>query len=285
METIINKWREQEADQIDALFSIMEDYTRSDPADSKATQEIEKRVAECIGHNQRGASGDEKLIIKLIEGNIEVSRGKLAKYSYEHIQAMRKNASSKARWWESREVDDIIIHFHMKRVHEARDKDQLAKIMELRRSNPLQAGAITANLIDTLEIDDLGLHIAANKASLIIAAKPNESNEDKIARVEKALQTPTGQFHLPDFLRRRGVSLEINHNGENYEIGEETVKIKATVPDSVVSGAVGKPLHSIIDIDGYKSESMLITGAKKEGDEVILMINRSDKPNRVRLNF
>lgn len=282
MDTIINKWQEEEINEINALFFALEDYIKSDPEDKKTTSDIIKNITK-IGQNNQGPNGKNGFNIKFIRGTHLFSRGEYADQSLKKLNDLRKMLSRKAKWGEYREIDDIIIHFHMKRKYENESPGSFKEIM-VRNANPYKLDIEFSSQIDVVEIDDLGLHIAAKEAEKFTDLK-NKNAEEKKEILRQALKGTAMNSKSPNILKREGCFLRVRKKDEKYKIEGNTVTLTAKIPETIFKSAKGKPLHNFINIEGYKSEAVIIKDIQQKMDEIEITINRYDKNNRIRIEI
>ena len=148
--------------------------------------------------------------------------------------------------------------------------------------------------IDALETDTLSIHLLAERCHTIDEDLQIEDEADEKSRkatimraIDRVAEAGLEWAKLPGSTRR-GITLTANHSGDNVTINGDEVRIKIdNLPETMKQQSVyiGRPLHEIIDIKGYRDDSLLIRGINRRANDssITFLINRTTGPARRRI--
>jgi len=289
MQTILETWRTKHRDELAHLYARLQDIL-SQPDRAITSGEVEE-IAALLGIGPRQCERSETgrtVIFDMVDGKLDISTEELGR---EHQIAQLKDwihdLDRPARWEGFRDVDAHVIHMHMKQLHGERLADMIR-----------EAGfkGMIPWHIDTIETDTLSLHLISCSCHRIDDGLQVETDADEKTRTEtitRAIATiaETGLewSKLPGTVRR-GITITANHNSDVLTIDGDEVRVKIdSLPESLKQENVyiGRPLHEIVDLDGYHDESMVIRGMshRANGPLITFLITRGDNPVRRRLEI
>lgn len=287
MQTILDTWRNKERNVLANAYNALEAAVRSEGRISleKICQafSIKRRDIETPSIDVGGNH-----VISLADGKIELSNDPTRQeYHLRQIESWRRELNASAKWGRHSEVDEHIIHMHMVRIH----GDDFHRI-----SRPHSYGVMPV-LAGALETDDLSLHLLSTRCEDIdsrLAVEPTTSLETRKDIVKKALRTlirntSAGWYTIPG-MKRRGIHVSAdytNHPDGMIMIEGDLLTVHMDkLPSSVLPEALdGKPLHSLVDIAGYRNDRMIMKLDTSLPGRCLYRLNRQAVTQRIRINL
>ena len=278
METALELWRQQERENLIALYDAIEACIG---ADKSARREKIQAVLAVLAVPERGAlpvPTPDKLAIPLADGFLEIAMDEdRAPYMADMLAQWRDEAAQPCRWNTPRAIDEHIIHFHLKRIH-APD----VEVWQGMKSLKLPAS------YDVLETDRLTLHILASDY-VVASEDPEEATENSIAAVQGML-TEIDQLTEHEGLQRVGIHLHMNARTDEFRIEDNKVTYSGAIPETVkgaMEGAiVGMRFDQLFDLNGFRHPHLTIQNFRETGWGAMEMeINRQDEALRVHLDL
>lgn len=287
MQTIIEQWRIEHREELEGLYSLLQSQISG--SDTKISSETIEEASSLLGITVRQAERSESgrtVIFDLADGKIDFSIEDVGRdHQAAQIADWMHQIQKPAKWERFREVDAHVIHMHMKRLH----GEQLPEM--IRKAGV--SGLIPWH-IDALETDSLSIHLLSERCKMVDddlelrkEAEEHERSEfinEAISRVGNAGITWS---KLPGSVRR-GITITGNHQSETVTINGDEIRIKLEhLPETLKEENVyiGRPLHEIVDIKGYRDESMRIRGMSRRSTDssMTFLVNRHGKDVRRRI--
>ena len=287
MQTIIEQWRVAHREELESFYTLLQSQIFG--SDTKITSEVIEKATSLLGitskQTERSESG-RTVIFDLADGKIDFSIEDVGRnHQAAQIADWMNQIQKPAKWERFREVDAHVIHMHMKHLH----GEQLPEM--IRKAGV--SGLIPWH-IDALETDSLSIHLLSERCKMVDddlelreEAKEDERAEfinEAISRVGNAGLTWS---KLPGSVRR-GITITGNHQSETVTIDGDKVRIKLEhLPETLKEENVyiGRPLHEIVDIKGYRDENMRIKGMSRRSidSSMTFLVNRHGKDVRRRI--
>jgi len=285
MQTILNEWRNQERQELTALYDKLESLiTEGALINMGHIDDLchilgipRHRIT--IADNQKSAVlaiTDEAISISTEEGNREAELAQ--------IDAWRRELLKKADWNRHDAIDDHVIHFHIKRIA----GDLLAETYqeEFFFMRPF------SKHLEVLETDDLTIHILSSKChslceSLIVDndTTPERRQEVLETGLKMLLENGPTWARLPG-MKIRGIQIHANLDNPRAKIEGNTLSINTVgLPETFkMIDFVGKPIHEIMEIEGYHNDHVTVSQVTStKPNEMTMRINRYVPQARRRL--
>jgi len=286
METILETWRQTHADQLRGLYWIMQEAL-AEPDRSFTTQDIATMTGMLGTTTQQTelSESGKTLILDLADGKIDLGSSSLGHvHQTGQIADWIEQIEKPSKWGRMREVDTHIIHMHMAALHGERLPEMIR-----------QAG-ITGLIpwyADAIETDTLSLHLISTRCAEVDddLGLPEDATEPE--RIETIRQTidriaeaRLNWTRLPS-TERRGISITAKHNDARVRIeGDHATLTFENLPETLknASSYVGRPLHDIVDVCGFRDDAVRIHTMDLKGNgTVILQIDRDAPAARRRI--
>lgn len=283
MDTIVEEWRLQEKEGLMAFYDALEAIVRSD---GRIGIDAISGLTQMLGTSLRNVvQGDRSFILNLVDYKIDVANDDLRRAAgLAQLEYWRGQLAKPAKWNRHREVDDHIIHMHLKRLKGGQFPELLAE-----RYN---GAGLIPYAMDIVESDLLSLHIIASGCAGFGIDQGNDqpaANEDIVRRAIRELGESDFRWaSLPNSLRR-GIHITADFSANGASIKGNHVEIATSgLPSTFVSrDHIGRPIHDIVDIKGFRNDDLKVRSVirKANEDRIVFVIDRHAAPMRRRLEL
>ena len=289
METVLESWRAEHRDELAVIYDRLGEILSA--PDRAITSDEVQEIAGLLGIGPRQCERSETghtVIFDIIDGKLDISTDRTGHdHQVAQLRDWTRDLDLPARWERFRDVDSHVIHMHMKKLHGER-------LAELIRKAGFK-GMIPWH-IDIVETDTLSIHLISGSCDRIddnlqIADDADERTRTEVIRraITTIAETGLEWSKLPGTVRR-GITITANHSTDPLTIDGDEIRIKVDSLPEVLKQEnvyIGRPLHEIVDIDGYRDESMVIRGMSRRNTDstITFLINRGRAPVRRRIDI
>lgn len=287
MQTILNEWRNQEREELSALYDKLESLIKEG---ATINQDDVSDLCQILGvprHRITIADNQRSAVLAITDEAISISTEEQTRdYELAQISAWRRELSRKADWSRHDAIDDHVIHFHIKRIA----GNSLAETYqeEFFFMRPF------SKHLEVLETDDLTIHILSSQCHNLcesLKVDSNDTAERRMKVLEEGLKMllengPTWS-RLPG-MKIRGIQIHADLDNPKAKIEGNTLSINTVgLPETFkMINFVGKPIHEIMEIEGYKNDNVTVSQITSTSpNEIKMRINRYVPNVRRRLNL